>query len=246
MTVSASSKYAFAASGLIGCLGLAISAVPNGQSFTFNEVVLFAGGVAVGASTRGNMWKYWLACATPVVLFVGMRLDWRDPNLSLPSLPGWLLFQAVSVAATTGFFALGFAAGKRAWRPDHIVRGILSDAALPAGLGVVVSIGAFMVAKLFEGQRPVDGIWPQLTVAISCFALGAAASIVGRPEATFARAAALEGGIVIGLTAWASYPELSNLGPPYLAVLAVATSLWMLAGAALGLRWRKRSAPAGS
>jgi len=71
--------------------------------------------------------------------------------------------------------------------------------------------------------------------------LGFASGRFGGRALAFVRSAALEIGIVIGLTAWISYPEMPNLGPPFVVWLATITCAMTMAGTALAVFWARKS-----
>jgi len=205
------------------------------QTFTLAELALFSGGIAVGAFSRGSIWKHSLACAAPpLVLYVRHNFaELADPIEFL----GVFLFVAATVAAGTLFFAVGMIVGQRALQAPTRLKGFLQDAVAPSAIGILLPIGFFTMVRVGFGAPALDGLLPMVAFVLSCLIWGLALGRFGGRALAFVRAAALEVGIVIGLTAWISYPDLPNLGPPLVAYLAIVTCGMTMAGTALAMRW---------
>jgi len=223
----------------VGAAATAINRLVSYQGLTLTEVVLFFGGAILGAYGRSSLWALWLACALPWAPMTA--IDLFDPasrareNLAL--LPVAIIFLAFTWGMTTSLFAVGFVAGRQSVGGSARGRSLLSQLGLPCAIGSVASFSILALAQSFGGQRVLDSQWPLLIVVILCLAWGAVARIAGRRETAGARVVSVAVGVNIGLAAWMSSPELSNLGPPFLGMLAIATAVCVAGGAKLASLW---------
>ncbi|HMJ57269.1 MAG TPA: hypothetical protein VK540_34605 [Polyangiaceae bacterium] len=218
----------------VGAGAIAVLRLIPYQNWTLTEVVLFSGGAFVGAWAKSSLWTLWLACA--VVPWASTTvIDLFNPashafaNVGL--LPVAIIFVAFTWAVTTLFFVAGFVAGRSAGQGTFSARAVLSQVGLPCVAGVAVPLCILALAKATGGQRLNDGPWPLLIVIASCFVLGTFARLMGHRASSLARVVGVAVGVNIGLAVWMSAPELSNLGPLLLAVLAIASGASIWAGA---------------
>src|SRR5689334_19644546 len=229
----------------VGAAAMATLHYVQSQGWTLAEVVLFSGGALVGVWAKSSPWKLWLACAAPSVsTVVTSRCDpaGRAPD-DVALLPVAIVFLAFSYGAFTSFFAAGLVAGRSAAQRASSGHALLSQVGLPCAAGAATPIAILSMAKAFGEKQAIDGPWPLLIVIASCLLLGALARLIGDRTTSPARIVGVAVGVNIGLAGWMCTPEPTNLTPPFLGVLAIATVASTWAGAKVALALGTRSAP---